>query len=187
MRLVKCIYCKEKSPKSEMGFEEKQGFVKTKDPFGIEIKKPKITRKYYHPSCLELHIKNKKEEERLFTYLIELHDLIELPKDIIVFLRKFKSEKKIDFDLIYRSYKLSEEQILYWLKNKEFTSINGMLKYTFTIARNNLNKAYKEKINEIKKQREKELVSNNMEQFIDIDLNYQKRDNGVDISNFLEE
>lgn len=178
MRKVKCMYCKDSDTKDNLHCYET--LTKKKDDFGLTIEK-KVC-KYYHIQCKEKHEKNVELENQLFGYLMKLYGFKLLPKKVIVFIRQYKTNNNIDYDLIINAYKISDSSIQYVLKNKEFNNDFNMFKYTWAIVESNINKVYKQKV------KEKSVNSNGnaTNDIFGIEVEYQQKNDINDISAFLD-
>lgn len=194
-RKVKCFICGISSEKNEMEY--------------IETKKRwvhKINCKEEFEWQLEMIEKDKKEWEELYEYIKQLHDLIDLPKAIIVRLKLLRKGKDMvkgqeirkwkngaSFGLMKEAYILANDSIKYWMKNKfsDDPRSTNCINYCMTIAIDNFNKAYT-----IRKKKEQQVhVHNRVEQEMsyktieDINVNLQnntkKKKDEKDISSFL--
>lgn len=121
-------------------------------------------KRYYHPgSCLETYKKqqektNKENEQwdKLYQYIVSLHDLLLLPKPNILRLKdlragfEVKDGKRIrkyrtgpDYELMLDAYRLAEDSIKWCIANTLKGSNDiGAINYCMSIMINKLNEAY---------------------------------------------
>ncbi|MFE4571401.1 hypothetical protein [Paenibacillus chitinolyticus] len=142
MGMVKCQFCLIRSDKMLM---EK----------GIHKKG------YIHKSCIsDFHDTEKKkaieQEQRreLYSYLLCLHNAIEIPARNLMRLKEIKENKNIEYSLILEAYKIGEEKIKWFISNvldykNDSEGINAcitlMLKHGINIAYQNNKKRSKQK------------------------------------------
>lgn len=189
-RKVKCFMCLESSPKDEMTFIEKK------------------KRWVHNLECLaeyewqaEMAKKDNEELTELCNHIAKLHDLVDVPKEMLIRLRmirrgsdlvKGKEVKKwkngASFSLLLEAYFLSTDTIHYYLKNK-FSDDNrtlNCLNYCLSVAIGNLNDAYGRRQRKIEmeeiKQRTKETTE---DKSLPNTIVYKPKKDEMDISKFL--
>lgn len=141
-RPVKCQWCGDKSPKSEMEFEL--------------VGKAKPVRKYYHESCHKEFLKDKAFKEKEAEELDKLKETIEdifgikqLPNQAYPFLQKLRNGEQVfgrqnigkrykegyEYNLIEETFRHCEDTIHYWLSVKtDFNGFMGAFKYALSIV-----------------------------------------------------
>lgn len=144
--LVICQWCREKSEREEMLFEQ-QGRAK----------------KYYHVECHAKYLEEKEEKQlevqrldRLVQVIKSIHNIKDVPKGLYPFIQDLrngtirfrgpvlkKSKKGIPYEVIEESYRMSADSIAWSKRSKDFKNTMAELKYGLAIVSNNINDAYK--------------------------------------------
>lgn len=164
-------------------------------------------RWYHNKDCLEKKIKEKEfklkeleQWDQLYQYIKKLHDLINLPPQLITRLQDlrngqvFKNGSKvklyksgIEYDIILEAYKLASKNIEYSLKNKlDNSKDNRALNYCFSIMLGEINNVWENKKRKIK--REEDMIREK-EKNKPLNMNqptYKKNYSDNDISIFLD-
>lgn len=189
-RPVKCPICAQYGQKEDMKYEEDKRY------YHVE---------YCHEKYLKLKAETAKENQewdKLYQYIIKLHDIVLLPKGNITRLKDLragyetKSGKRVrkwrtgpDFDLMFEAYKLAESAN----RNAINTKIGNwadiqQINYTITTMMGHLNDAFKIKQN-IAKQKAAEARVTTLESKKDQSFSNAKvvksKNDELDISLFL--
>lgn len=196
-RPVKCQWCEEKAPKSEMEFEL--------------VGKAKPVRKYYHKHCHKDFLEDKefkrKESEELDKLKATIEDIFgikQLPHQAYPFLQKLRNGEQVfgkqdmgkrykegyEFSLIEETFRHCEDTIHYWLKAKtDFDGFMGAFRYSLSIV---VDKIYfvEQRVQEQKNK--KKLIEKHMERVVSeedmFETNYQKTSTTQDdIMDFLDD
>lgn len=188
MRQVKCHYCLEKSEKSEM--------------YCDNSKKP---RKYYHHSCWPLELQEREQADKkrselkiLVSFIEEVHDLFEMPRQFYPFIQdivggtvRFQGpvqkhgKQGVGYDILLEAYKLSEDRIRWARQNKDFVGVFAELKYGLTIVKSNINQAMVNARRKMDAERRKEVVSVDLP-YINKEITYKKKESSRSLK-FIEE
>lgn len=163
--------------------------------------------RYYHKEiCFKKHLDAKaatqrenEEWDKLYQYIIALHDLVVLPKGNITRLKDLragfltKNGEKVrqwrtgpSFGLMYEAYQLAEDSIRWSIINKlDGSKDTKAINYCMSIMINKLNEA-----NQRRKHRKRQEEQVKLDKHNDINVNMEieykpKNNNGNDISNFL--
>ncbi|GEM_PF-6342435 len=193
---VTCFWCKEKHDKSLMYCEATATGKYNKN--GTE----KMRRRYFHYACHTeyLNDKEKKQKEleefdKLYNYLLKIHNLEVLNTRMIGKLQDFRNgsisikgrkikkyKKGISFQLMLDSYKHAEGKIEYALNNVTFQNKWNEFSYIFAIMVNNVN----EVVQVIKHQEKVKIDKKPIRNISDYEVPIkQKKKDELDISEFL--
>lgn len=181
-RWVKCQWCGEKENRDLMTVVEEKTSVAGR-----------VQRKYCHPSCVEKYYKDKerkekekKQREDLFKVIKRVHNINIIPHQFYSLLEQLR--KGTPYVVIRRTYILYQDEVRRAKQYKKFDSTMNELKYCFFIMRDKFEHV-KELMKEKKQQKEKEkAVAQEKDEtgiFMEREIKYKKRNNGVDISDFL--
>lgn len=144
--LVGCQWCKEKSEREEMLFEQ-QG----------------KSKKYYHVECYAKYLVDKEEKQlevqrldQLVQVIKNIHSIKDIPKGFYPFIQDLrngtirfrgpvlrKSKEGIPYEVIEEAYRMSADSIAWSKRSKDFKNTMAELKYGLAIVSNNINDAYK--------------------------------------------
>ncbi|EPD81349.1 hypothetical protein [Paenibacillus sp. HGH0039] len=142
MGMVKCQFCLVKGDKTLM----EKGIHK---------------RGYIHKNCIvDFHDNEKKkavdQEQRreLYSYLLCLHNAIEIPARNLLRLKEIKENKNIEYSLILEAYKLSEDKIKWFISNvldykNDSEGINACITM---MLKHGINPAFQERKNKAKQE-----------------------------------
>lgn len=199
MTLVKCYLCKEKYDKALMNVEEKETSKLNKD------KTPKVTRKYFHPTCYEMYLNDKSFKEKeiqelddLYKYLLKLHNVEVLDGRMMEKLQDLRNgsvklgNKKIkrykdgiDYSIILYTYQQEEQNVTWAIRNKHFQSKWNEFAYCFGIMLNKVNDV--NAMDKLKQKHENKLpldIDDDHHEIIVTNKPKKKKDD-LDISSFL--
>lgn len=198
-RKLKCQWCGNKSPRSEM----KQVKV------GVTTK----VNKYYHKEkCYDDFLEEEKfkeeeakKKESLYQTVMKIYDIKALPNSFYMQIEGLRHGNRVfqrqnmgkryrqgyDYDLIEESYEFSKDSIEWSLENKAFTTLANALNYGLSIIINN--------IYSVEKRRESRRSKEHMEKLSDnvkadkpsapeeFKSSYKKKDKDEDDISFLFE
>ncbi len=143
---VICQYCRNKSERDEMLFEQ-QG----------------KSKKYYHVECYAKYLVEREEKQKEVQRLDELmqvikgiHGIDDIPKGFYPFIQDLRNgtirfrgpvlkkyKEGVPYEVIEEAYRMSESSIAWSKQNKSFKNTMAELKYGLAIVSNNVNDAYK--------------------------------------------
>lgn len=188
-RPVKCPVCEKSGDREDMTYEEK-------------------SKRYYHNDGCYEQLKKQQEEtkieneqwDKLYKYIVDLHDLLLLPKDNIYRLKSLragfevKNGKRVrkyrtgpDYELMLDAYKLADDSIRWCISNTlKGNNDVGAINYCISIMINKLNEAYARRKNRLRQQEEimNNLTIKNNRDTEEVVYRPQKNSNS-DISEFL--
>lgn len=161
------------------------------------------SRKYYHADCFAEHQADKQkraEEAAKLDSLVEtikdIHGLISIPKQFYPFIQDMRNgtirfqgkpikkyKQGVPYEIIEQAYKLSKDSIHWSKENKNFKNSSGELRYGLAIVSNKINDASAYMRNRQKQQSAAAAMQKPSERKVE----YKKRENKKDISDFLEE
>ncbi|WP_211747940.1 hypothetical protein [Paenibacillus sp. Marseille-Q4541] len=166
------------------------------------------SKRYYHDKCYEQY-KIKQEEtkieneqwNKLYQYIVGLHDLLLLPKGNIMRLKELRAGFEIkdgkrvrkyrtgpDYELMLDAYKLADSSIRWCIANtlKGSNDVRA-INYCISIMMNSLNEAFARRKNRLRQQEEiRQDLGNQNNLYIETEVVYKaKNKNNNDISNFL--
>lgn len=186
--IFKCKICGIKEHKDNLIKITKKGTRKTIDEFGFPYRKEVNVNEYYHESCKTKKDKEINDRNELHEVILDLHDLIMIPKDLKIFLdRLVRDTESLTFPIITESYKMGAKKISWAIKNKRFKTDITMLRYTFQIAKGYFNEIYQRQQRKEQQKIIDEVAEEQMQNFIEnSEIKYKKKENKNDISKFLD-
>jgi len=196
-RKVKCQYCGiTDTPKTEMEFEL--------------VGKTRPVRKYYHKTCYQKFLEDKKFKEKEAEELDSLRQTIEdifgikqLPNQAYPFLQKLRNGEQVfgkqnmgkrykqgyTYKLIEETFRYCEDTIHYWLGVKGFNGFMGAFKYALSIV---IDKIYYVEQRVKERESKQAMIDKHIEHVEATDVifesNYKKKsNNNDDILDFLDD
>jgi hypothetical protein len=143
---------------------------------------------YYHKNkCHDEYLKQMQEKElykEFYSYITKIHNLVQVPTRFLLDIRNVRDKLKLDdlssLKMVYDAYKQSEREIDWALKNKDFESTYGELKYCLAIVVDKLTLMTKER------KRQEKMDNNHIQiDFNDTEIEYKKKES-KDYSNILD-
>lgn len=196
-RKVKCQYCGvTDTPKDEMEFEL--------------VGKTKPVRKYYHQTCYQKFLEDKRfkekeaeELDKLKTTIEDIFGIKQLPNQVYPFLQKLRNGEQVfgrqnigkrykegyTYSLIEETFRYCEDTIQYWLGVKDFNGFMGAFKYALSIV---IDKIYYVEQRVKERESRQAMIDKHIEHVETTDImfesNYKKKsNNNDDILDFLDD
>ena len=196
-RKVKCQYCGiTDTPKTEMEFEL--------------VGKTRPVRKYYHKTCYQKFLEDKKFKEKEAEELDSLRQTIEdifgikqLPNQVYPFLQKLRNGEQVfgrqnmgkrykqgyTYKLIEETFRHCEDTIHYWLDRINFDGFMGAFKYALAIV---IDKIYFVEQRAKEREDKDKMIEKHIEQVeisdVMFESNYKKKNKkDDDILDFLDD
>lgn len=174
----------------------------------IETETGNKYNRYYHKECYPKYLqhqefldKEKVELDFLFETIKEVHKIETVPDKFYPFLQdlrngnvlngkiKKKYKSGYPYTLIAKTYLFCRESIEYWKKNKDFKdSTMSELKYCWAIINDKINAVKKREEKKEFQARQQKIVENKYNNEIkteQVETNYKKKKDELDISDFL--
>lgn len=191
-RQYKCPVCDQKNYQDEM----------------VKHTKGSVTR-YYHPKCLEKHLKYQAfidkdlyERDLLTEVIKDIHGMVTLPNSFFSqYIQMFRNgtikergrlitkyKKGVSYIVMRDAYLLCRKDIEWHKKNKQFKSDLAELIYGFKIMQDKVNKAYATMHNKKKQEKEQQVVHEHEIHMFENDTikPQSKKKDDTDISDFLD-
>lgn len=196
-RLVKCQHCGvADTPKDEMEFEL--------------VGKTKLVKKYYHQTCYQEFLKDKRfkekeaeELDKLKTTIEDIFGIKQLPNQAYPFLQKLRNGEQVfgnhnmgkrykegyTYSLIEETFRYCEDTIQYWLGVKDFNGFMGAFKYALSIV---IDKIYYVEQRVKERESKQAMIDKHIEHVeatgVMFENNYKKKSNNNDnILDFLDD
>lgn len=196
-RLVKCQYCGvTDTPKDEMEFEL--------------VGKTKPVRKYYHQTCYQKFLEDKRfkekeaeELDKLKTTIEDIFGIKQLPNQAYPFLQKLRNGEQVfgkqnmgkrykegyTYSLIEETFRHCEDTIHYWLDRINSDGFMGAFKYALAIV---IDKIYFVEQRAKERENKDKMIEKHIEQVevsdVMFESNYKKKNKkDDDILDFLDD